>query len=201
MVDPENAILNELISVSLDNADDWQAALDGFRSYGAEGETLAEKYRVDDKKLTMTTVGFNYEPGKWFAMGEWGLMDFRSSFGKREAWYFSGGYRMGKFTPYMIFSKASAKSNTYDSGLDPFAYDAGVIPLNAALNEVLLQAYEQETLSVGLRWDVAKNAALKLQYDYTDVADGSYGRLQNRQPELEKGGHYSVFSVVLDFLF
>ena len=178
---------------------------EGFREFGSEGVEIAEKYEMDGKPLSIFTVGASYDPGTWFAMTEWGVIDHRGVFRKKAGWYLSGGYRWGKFTPYMVYAQANAKSNTSDPGLDSSAFDpayAGVISdLNAGLNQILINAPKQKTISVGLRWDATKKTAIKIQYDYTDVGEGSYGTLDNRQPGYETGGHFSVFSVVVDFLF
>ncbi len=185
----------------IEGAESYEALLDMFRNpaFDPEGQALADKYAAAGKALSVLTLGASYDPGKWFAMGEWGLVDFRSAFGKKSAWYLSSGYRWGKFTPYLIFSKATPKSNTSDPGLEPTL--PGATTLNAALNQLLIASPKQKTISVGLRWDAARNMAIKAQYDYTDIGAGSYGTLNNRQATLETGGHFSVFSVVVDFLF
>jgi len=59
----------------------------------------------------------------------------------------------------------------------------------------------QKTLSFGGRWDFAKNAALKLQYDRTRLGAGSSGALINLQPGFQPGGEFTVFSAAIDFVF
>lgn len=147
------------------------------------------------KPSVIFTLGASYDPGKWFAMGEWGIINLNSALGKRAGWYLSGGYRWGRFTPYISYAQGNAKSNTYDPGVP------GADALNAGLNQILISAPVQKTVSVGLRWDVTKNSAIKIQYDHTNIGEGSYGTLNNRQSSLETGGKFNVFSVVVDFLF
>ncbi len=59
----------------------------------------------------------------------------------------------------------------------------------------------QNTLSIGGRWDFMSNAALKLQYDHTDIGAGSSGVLINLQPGYQTGGKVNVFSATIDFVF
>jgi hypothetical protein len=59
----------------------------------------------------------------------------------------------------------------------------------------------QNTLSIGARWDVLRNAALKLQYDHTRIGAGSSGVLANLQPGFQPGGTVNVISVSVDFVF
>jgi len=147
-----------------------------------------------------------YDPGRWFAMSEWGTTDSQSVLGKRTAWYASGGYRIGKFTPYVTYARTKSDSNTSDPGLTlsglPPPLAGLAAGLNAGLNASLGSLVPvQKTISVGGRWDVAKNAALKLQFDQTRLGAGSPGTLINTQPGFQPGGRVNVFSATIDFVF
>ena len=178
---------------------------DGFRQFGLEGVALANKYDVNNKPFEFIGLGAMYDPGRWFVMGEWRSGDTRSVFGKRTAWYASGGYRIGKFTPYLVYAKAKANSNTSDPALTlsalPPPLAGAAAGLNAGLNAILESIPVQKTLSVGLRWDLAKNAALKMQLDHSRVGADSRGTLVNIQPGFQPGGRFTVFSATLDFVF
>jgi hypothetical protein len=56
-------------------------------------------------------------------------------------------------------------------------------------------------MTLGVRWDFAKNTALKLQYDHIDLGDNSAGRLANVQPGFTRGSNVNLFSAALDFVF
>lgn len=175
----------------------FKPLFDGFRQFGPEGIALADKYDTINKAFTFIGLGGMYDPGGWFVMGEWGATDSHSVLGKKSAWYGSGGYRIGKFTPYLTYALAKVNSNTSDPGLtNPFA--AG---LNAGLNATLGSAPVQKTISVGGRWDFTKNADLKLQFDHTRLGAGSPGTLINIQPGFQRGGKFNVFSATVDFVF
>lgn len=166
-----------------------------YRQFGPQGRALADKYSTDDKPFNFRSIGASYDPGKWFLISELGQVNAHSAYGKREAWYVSGGYRLGQFTPYISWPRENAKSNRSAPGLP------GAVSLNAALNEFLNDALVQKTVSIGTRWDFAKNAAIKLQCDFTDVGHGPFGTLAYRQPGFMPGGKFNVISVVLDFVF
>ena len=175
-----------------------------FRQFGPEGVALAEKYDSDATPLSFVGVGASYDPGDWFVMAEGGATDTHSVFGKKSAWYVSGGYRIGKFTPYLTYARARA-DHLSDPGLTVSAlppFLAGpATGLNAALNSILRGKAVQNTVSIGGRWDFMKNTALKLQFDRTDVGEGSNGVLFNTQPGFQPGGKFDVFSVAVDFVF
>ena len=178
---------------------------DAFRQFGAEGVAIAEQYDVVNKPFAFVGIGGAYNPGRWFAMAEWGATDSNSVLGNRSAWYVSGGYRLGKFTPYASFAQAKADSNTSDPGLTvaalPPFLQGPAAGLNAALNTALGSIAVQKTVSIGTRWDFAKNAALKLQLDHTQLGAGSPGTLINLQPNFQTGGKFTVFSAAIDFVF
>jgi opacity protein-like surface antigen len=177
---------------------------DAFRQFGPQGVAIADKYDSNDEPFSFLGIGASYDPGKWFVTTEWGQSESDSALGKRSAWYASGGYRFGKFTPYVTYAHAEA-DNLSDPGLEvsalppPLAGPAS--GLNAGLNAILRGKPVQNTVSVGTRWDFMKNAALKLQYDHTRIGAGSNGTLTNIQPGFQTGGRVNVFSASIDFVF
>jgi len=182
----------------------YKPFFDRLRLFGAEGAALADKYDLKNKPYTFIGLGGMYDPGGWFVMGEWGATDSHSVLGKRSAWYASGGYRLGKFTPYLTYAQAKVDSNTSDPGLTlsvlPLPYRPSAAAINTALNAALGAAPVQNTISAGGRWDFAKNTAFKLQFDHTRLGPGSVGML-NIQPGFQTGGRFNVFSATIDFVF
>ena len=177
----------------------------GLRQFGAQGEALAERYEVADTPVRVISVGLNYDPGTWFATGEWVHMATRSFIGKRTAWFLSAGYRLGKFTPYLGFAKATANSQTEESGLPlsglpaPLAAAAG--GLNTGLSALVGSIPVQKTVTLGARWDALPNLAVKFQYDRLAPQGASRGSLINVQPQFRSGGIVNVLSLSLDFVF
>lgn len=200
--------------------ENFGALFDGYRQFAAatagspftrqasaQADALANQYEPDDKLLTFLSIGGSYDPGNWFVMGEWGQTDSRSVFGKREAWYATGGYRWGKFTPYLSYAEAKLKSPQSDPGITalpggaPATLRKNANDLDTGLNQWLGGAPVQKTVSIGVRWDLARNTALKLQYDYSRIGNGSPGTLDHLSPDFVPGRSFSVFSATLDFVF
>jgi hypothetical protein len=183
----------ETIQMTLDGL---KPIFDGFRQFGPEGIALADKYEIDNKATAVITMGARYDPGQWFMMAEVAHGVTHSVLGTGTGWYLSGGYRLGKFTPYLTYGEATA-----DNLSDPGLAAPAAANLNAALNSLLSTKPVQHTLSIGGRWDFMRNAALKLQYDHTDIGSGSSGVLSNLQPGFQTGGKVNVFSASIDFVF
>ncbi len=185
-------------------SDSVKPLFDGFRQFGPAGIALADKYNLDSKPFHALTVGVAYNPGQWFVMTEWGHTESSSLYGSGTGWYVSGGYRLGKFTPYLTYARATT-DNLSDPGLNlstiPPSLAGTAAGLNAGLNLLLSTKVAQHTLSIGGRWDFMPNAALKLQYDHTDIGTGSSGVLINLQPGFKPGGTVNLFSATIDFVF
>lgn len=182
----------------------------------SQANALAGKYDTENKRFDILSIGASYDPGDWFAMAEWAQTDQKSVYGKRQGWYATGGYRLGAFTPYLTYAQAKLKSSQSDAGITALPGFATGVPLidstvrglngavatlNGTLNEQLSGAAIQKTVSVGVRWDFARNAAFKLQYDHTDIGSGSTGTLDHPLPGFKPGGKFEVFSATIDFVF
>lgn len=176
-----------------------------FRQFGPAGEALARRYDADGSRLWFAAVGAAYDPGDWFVQGEWGTLNTHSAIGDRTAWYTSAGLRWGQLTPFATYARSAADMATSDPGLDAGAFPESVqdtiVTLNAALNRTLGSIPVQQTLSIGTRWDVGNQTALKLQFDHSQLGDQSPGTLGNLQPDFTLGGHANILSISADVVF
>lgn len=86
----------------------------------------------------------------------------------------------------------------------------GIIPVNGAqLAEVqkwliggINSTYiDQQTFSLGVRWDVTAQIALKAQYDYIQIADNGYGLWAIPLEADLQGRDVQLFSVSVNFVF
>src|SRR6185312_2451033 len=163
------------------------------------------RYGVHGKFSKFVGAGASYDPGPWFAMAEWAQFDTHTVIGKKAAWYVSAGHRWNKFTPYATYAQLRGLSNTSDPGIPlaglPPPVAAGAAQLNAILNGQLGILPTQSTLSLGVRWDLLRSAALKLQYDRVALGSGSHGVFGNIQPGFEPGSTVHLISATFDFVF
>ncbi|MBU1425958.1 MAG: hypothetical protein KJ681_10110 [Gammaproteobacteria bacterium] len=132
------------------------------------------------------SVGASYDPGEWFVISEW--MQRRSTT-KIGAMYVSGGYRIDKFTPYLLYSQNS-----------PGSFYAYSTPPTASAR--VRANRSQSTISLGVRWDFMRNYDFKLQYDQVKLSDDSNGYLVNVPAGVNLyGNKFHVISAVVDFVF
>jgi hypothetical protein len=190
------------LKVSVDELSQFFGA---YRYFGPLGEELASRYEVDGKRASLLNLGVSYDPGSWFVMGEWARFSSSSLIGDSEGGYITFGYRVDEWTPYLGMARVKVTSNTSEPGLDaalypsPFAESAQL--LNGILNELLSSGIQQESVTVGARWDFRPGMALTGQYDHINMRSGSPGGLINQQSEFIPGGSFNVFSLALDFVF
>jgi hypothetical protein len=188
--------------VTVNIADQLFGALDQF---GPAGVGLVNRYSVDHKRFSLVALGMEYDQGDWFVNIEGGRQRSQSLLGTNMGFALGAGYRWRAFTPYIGYSAVRAISATRSDGL-PLA---GLPPqlagmgaaLNAGLNQLLTTLPEQSTHSIGTRWDVYTNIALKLQYDRVTPHRVSRGTLINPQPGFVSGQPVSVTSMTLDLVF
>ena len=182
-----------------------EALFDAIRQFGPQGVAIADRNECNGKRYKLASIGASYDPGDWFVMSEFGRLNSDCFIGDQSGWYVGGGYRIGKFTPYLTYARSKAESRVSEpglslTGLPPFLIGPA-IGLNAANNAILNSIPQQRTIAVGTRWDFMKNTALKIQYEHTRMDDESAGPLQNFQPGYEPGGHVNLFSATIDFVF
>jgi hypothetical protein len=178
---------------------------DALRQFGPRGNALADTFAVDSKRTSVAAIGFNYDPGNWFLMGEIGRMNARSFLGDKTVSYLSSGYRWGSVTPYLSYSNARSNQATSDAGLSVTGLPPQIAPvaamLNGELNGLLNTIAVQSTVSAGVRWDFMRDRSFKLQYDRLSPREGSSGTLINVQPEFQSGHPVHAVSAMLDFVF
>jgi hypothetical protein len=153
---------------------------------------LAEKYSTQNTELTMLAFGATYDPGNWFVTGEFINLKGDNYTSDGRGWYITGGYRIGKFTPYV----------THSSVKPDFQTEPGAGPIIAGVNAIKRAVSPSQTSnSVGLRWDFRKNMSLKGQFDRIETGDSSTGHFANVQPGFRPGDKVNLLSVALDFVF
>jgi len=137
-----------------------------------------------DQPYRVNSAGASFDPGAWFVTSEWARISGQDAHAI-PSWYVGAGARFGAWTPYAgINWRKQAYQELHSLGLAQSTVGIG-----------------QRGRNVGLRWDVSKNADLKLQYDRNTPDAGSVGTLVNFQPGFRPGVAYNVLSLALDFVY
>ena len=167
---------------------------------------------------TLTTVGFgqlgrdiSIAEGKRMAftsfglLADWNNIVVQAEYGMRRAkepvyisesnaWYTMAGYRFGKILPYYAHADYDGKGGAVTV---PAAL-ARIPALNAGVKN-LLAGSSQKSDIVGVRWDFAKSAALKVQVDR--VKPGAKNGFLNDVTAAGNGKNVTVVAAGVDFVF
>lgn len=169
-----------------------------------------------DVKMKLLNLGYAYDDGTWLAQGE--FVDSRGGGTMVEdtrSWYLMGGYRVGKWTPYVSYSRVNSTEPPHPApAVAPFP---ALQPLADAINTVdqqLRTLWEQSTFTVGTRYDFYKNMALKLQLDHIRkpgsvgtpnqgmfIMPGSFSTSGTLAPAITKNVSVNLLTLTLDFVF
>jgi len=152
-----------------------------IQMYWPEAAQIADDYSFDGAKILYSALGFSWTPKAWVVQGEVSRVD-PSNFGTYEGprAYLQIGHRFGKILPHITYSRSwDNRDYPYDPAPPtptPTLPEGTFEALEAILVDNRLSGVvNQYTISVGLRWDIASQKALKLQCDRTTLYDDSLG--------------------------
>lgn len=141
------------------------------------------------------TIGLRYEDERWLLVGE--VAGTRTGDTRMLAEdisaYLTAARRFGAWQPYLSYALRRSDGVGPDSRItDPLAARTVAAVLAA-------QDYSQDTVSLGLRWDIALNLALKAQADRVMPRDGAHGTFTQPLPSGRQ--HSNVLSLALNLVF
>jgi len=110
------------------------------------------------------------------------------------AGYLLAAYRLGDFTPYLGLSRSLTRSEALPLTIDPI--------LNFATRSLVAQTQvDQHSYTLGGRWDVRKNLALKAQLDWIRGSPEATFLFKFKTGNKHWDGDMTVYSLALDFVF
>jgi len=177
---------------------------------------LASDFSLVGKNISFTSIGLAYENGPLqtqMALNHWTSQSLL--FPESHSGFISAGYRFGKFTPYAVVSAVrSVKSNRADEVAARMNVPISD-PIPSITNFMLTTGQNiQHTYSLGVRYDLMANVALKFQMDMIRTRNCSplnlpvVGTDRSCAPPLlwptvpvSWDGKANIYSAVLDFTF
>jgi hypothetical protein len=159
---------------------------------------VGQEVSATDKAASFTGVGLAIDHDNWVGSVEYTKRKTSSYVSSTTGWAATGGYRVGKFTPFAVVSRLKVDSSNVDNTIP--ASVPQVAPLAAAVKGLIAsQDVAQKTVSAGLRWDAWKNTDVKAQYDRV-TPDGDRGLFNNTKPGFGSAA-VNVYSIAVDFVF
>lgn len=169
-----------------------------------QAAVLADQLSVKDRNLSFYSAGVAYDDGQWTIHSELGYL--RSEWAALRSIvsaYISCGRRFDNITPYAMFAVARPTGNTVEVPAPPVSGDPAIdAAYSAARSYANSFQVDQHTLSLGARWDLRQDLAVKVQWDHSWIkAKG--GSLWFTKPGRGGGGEATanLFSISVNFLF
>lgn len=135
---------------------------------------LRDTLRMDGKAISFYSAGVAYSDDHWRVQSEIGRLDSNwASLRSVLSGYVSLGWHTGTVTPYIVAASARPVGNRTNVPAPMLGIDPDIDALYSAATQYANSiAFDQSTVSLGLRWDLRHNLALKLQWDHTRVFAG-----------------------------
>lgn len=129
-----------------------------------------------DIKTTFTSAGATLDWNNLVVYTEYAEIDIDSLFAPTSSsWYVTAGYRFGKYMPHITLSTIADAEKT---------------------------AVKQESVTLGLRYDLAENTALKVEYQNVEAEPtGVFPAQSFGYFESNPGDDVNIISVAVDILF
>jgi hypothetical protein len=164
---------------------------------GMGASAAASALDMKGTRSAYDSVGMSYDDGNWqllaalIAVNHGTVLNENSS-----AAHVSVARRLGNVSPYLGYAWAKSSAKSLASGLG----GAMAAAMDPVIADVLKRTHvDQQTTTLGLRWDFARNLDLKAQVDFVQ-GDASSTFLYN-QVQSGWDGRTTVFSLALDFVF
>ena len=176
-------------------------------SLAAQAKEVQSYIDPYDSRPIYMSLGFDANVDRWRVIGELTTLDSRSqTVGRYAGGQFTLGYAWGTVTPYVTVSRNSRRSGSLDTrglsptGLNPLL-DGSIAQLKGAFDQAAQFAdLSSRANTVGVRWDVKENLAVKLQFDQIRTPSrNSPGVLAVRQ--LPFDNKVNLFGASLNYIY
>lgn len=187
---------NEIENYEYDRLDQLSSLLYALPA-ASGGAEVAELLALDGAEADYYSLGAEYRTGPWKMTGELAYMDSTG-----ELWRpFVGGYvsLSRRFDDVAVFGLVSHARTTGEIT----QIDAPLVPAPlTTLAQAGLAAADsnQKTFSLGARWDLRSNVALKAQWDRTWVEENKGLAWERRRDEVAEQS-VDTITLTMDFLF
>jgi len=164
---------------------------------------LAREIRILDTAVQFSSVGLAYDDGTWLAQIEGSYIDSQvRSYPSVISGYLSLGRRLGKVTLYSLLGMSRSLQST--RAIPPLLVATPELQeLRSSVGYLLNHnEVDEQSVSVGVRWDLYDNIALKAQWDHFWL--GQNGTQLWVEPSLLSDptpSTVNVWSLGVDFVF
>jgi hypothetical protein len=164
-------------------------------------QSLSQLINTKNRAVHYSSIGLAYDDGLWLTQMEASYIHSDISvYPSVASGYLSAGRHFGKVTLYSLFA-ISESLNSRVKLSNPLAPVPAILELRNAVDQAINNnGVDEKSVSLGLRWDVHENIALKTQLSHYWL--GNNGAALWLKPESgSTPDSVNVWSVGMDFVF
>ncbi len=185
--------------------EDLALALEGVSALWPEAEDYRKKLESDGKRSEYYSLGVAYTPEKWQIQSEISYIDTAvDPYGTIRTGYLSVGRHIAQSTVYLMWAKAKRGEGRTTISAPPTVG----LPWQPLLDGVqqatqyLYDAFQvdQQTASLGVRWNILYNLAAKAQWDHSRVEAYGAGFWEQKAPPT-KDKTVNTYTINLNYVF
>jgi len=166
---------------------------------GDEAASLLQNSKFSDASKQFMSLGAAYDDGVWLGQAEFGLSQTSNIiYSPIKSAYFVLGRRIGNFTPYVLLSAVRPRAHLVEP-INNWGARSGL--QQQAVYLVNSTRMDQESVSLGVRWDFHDQAALKLQWTNSHINKNGYSYWYRDIPLYNQDTRINLLSASLDFAF
>ncbi|WP_072036454.1 hypothetical protein [Vibrio sinaloensis] len=193
----------ELLQNSVDQFANNPGVAAFFPAISAEALRTRDALVVENEQIHYFQAAALYFDGLWTFQTELFNIDaVQDSIPQGYGGYALVGRTFDSLTPYAIYGRFKPSSSPFQQDEDWSQAGAQAAQLQgateAAINSVRI---DQESYSVGLRWDVSPYIALKAQYDHVKINPYGYGLWASTLETMGSSSRVHLFSLNMNFIF
>ena len=160
------------------------------------GERIIAEMQGSDAATSFTSAGFQWDGERWLLIGEYAARRAAAFANSANGWHLTVGRHIGPFTPYLKFARTLQTSPIIS---DQFTAEQPALQrFNASRNGA------QRSFGAGLRWDLRRDAAFKMEFARTRTENDSWGAFfPSRDGATTRVGDRTIntLSVSIDVVF
>jgi hypothetical protein len=163
--------------------------------------SLIGKLGTQGKEVHYSSIGLSFDDGVWLAQTEGAYVNANyATYLSSASGYLSVGRRVAKFTPFLLLGISETLRGRVNIP-EPLLPIPEVIAMRNAVDNVLNNyGVDEKSVSLGLRWDVYQNIALKAQWSHFWLGNNGAG-LWVIQTSGPTPNNVDVWSAGVDFMF
>ncbi|WP_282176928.1 hypothetical protein [Vibrio nereis] len=175
----------------------------GVPGISADAQQVYDYLTVNNEPVNYLQAAASYFDGRWCFESE----VFKISADQESIPQGVGGYALlgrafDNITPYAMYGRVKQSNSRYNSSSDWGALDPALAQLQqGTLLGIDSIRIDQSTYSVGVRWDLLPNLALKAQMDHVEIDPYGYGLWATSGEGIDKSRDVQVYTLNMNFIF